>query len=308
MAYINKAIQQDLGATGSQSKSLADWYLWKGTVFTHLNQLDSAHDFLYRTLQIRRKIFGEKNSNTFGANYALGEYFNTIGSFDSAVWYHHQSLISLIKNFNDPHLFANPKPDPDELNSDLILGLVKKASILEKISENNTSEIDLLDLALNTYMLADSVFAGYRKNILYDDPLLQQMEGQSIPYPEMLNITLKLSKLKKSTGYLEKAFHVMENSRAIVLENALNRAKAADSVGGSDPLIQKENGLIRLRAELLQKINDVNKPFPQSIRDSLNEKLLLTYNLDVDLQNELKKVNPNYFSIRYMLTFLPLVT
>jgi len=297
LAYINKSIQQDLIWAGPESKSIADRYLSKAFTLLDLHKMDSVPYFLHRTLLIRKKVFGEKNSYTWGAKYSLGEYFSRVGSYDSAIWYHHQSLVSLIRKFNNSDFFINPKPDPDEVNNNLVLGLVKKASSLKKLFDENPSKIESLDLALTTYLLADSVFASYRKNILHDDPVIQQMEGQVIPYSDMLDIILKLYPIKNSTGYLEKAFHVMESSRAIVLENALSRAAAFGSAGISDSLLQLENRFIRLRAGLLQRMSDPN--LKQSIRDSLNEELLITNNHEVDLQEELKKTNPNYFLVRY---------
>ena len=89
----------------------------------------------------------------------------------------------------------------------------------------------------------------------------------------------------------------MESSRSIVLQNALSRAIGLGSTGISDSLLRKENNLTRLRVELLQRMNDQN--LQQLVRDSLNEKLLLNDNQKVDLQEELKRANPNYFATRY---------
>ena len=297
LIYLNKSIREDLVWAGPESKSIADRYLRKAFALLDFQKMDSITYFLHKTLQIRRKIFGEKNSYTYGAKLGLGMFHFKINQYDSAAYYYHGSLISLVKNFNNRDLSSNPKPDQTEQNTDLINGLVYKAQAVTKLFEKDTTHIDLLDLALQTYLLADTVFAGYRKSILHDDPVLQQMEVQSTLYPEMLKLTSKLFKQKKSVGYFEKAFYAMESSRSIVLQNALNRAVAFGSPGISDSLLKKENSFIRVRAELLQKMNDPN--LRQSFRDSLNEDLRLTNNREVDLQGELKKVNPNYFSVRY---------
>jgi CHAT domain-containing protein len=272
--------------------------------------MDSVLYLLHKTLRIRKQVFGEKNPNTYGAKLVLGDYYYRIHQYDSSVYYHHQSLVSLIRDFNNSDFLSSPHPEQDELNMDIVNGLVNKAVAVKKLFEQDSSKTELLDLVLNTYLLADSVFVGYRKNILHDDPLLRQMEGQSAsypemlsidgqstPYPEMLNVASKLFEFKKSSTYLEKAFHVMESSRAIVLQNALNRAEAFGSAGVSDSLRKMENEFIRLRAELLQKMNDPS--LNQSYRDSLNEQLRLSHNRDVDLQDEMKKVYPNYFSAKY---------
>jgi|GEM_PF-6224516 CHAT domain-containing protein len=294
--YINRSIDQDLIWAGPESKSIADKYLHKAFALLEL-QMDSVTYYLHRTLRIRKNIFGEKHSYTYGVKRALGDFYYRIHRYDSAVYYHHESLISLIRKFNNHNFFSSPGPEQDEINPDLTQSLVRKAEAVERLSENDPLKRQLLNLSLNTFLLADSVFASYRRNILHDDPLLRQMQGKMIPYPEMVSITSKLLKQKKSIDYFERAFHVMESSRAIVLQNALNRAIAFGSVGIPDTILNKEKGFSRIRAELLQKMNDPT--LLQSLRDSLYEELLLANNREIDLQNELKKVNQNYFSVRY---------
>src|SRR6185369_3604687 len=93
------------------------------------------------------------------------------------------------------------------------------------------------------------------------------------------------------------AFRVMESSRAIVLQNALNRATAFGSAGISDSLLKVENGLMRQRVDLIQKLENSNAT--KSFHDSLNKEILLANNREVDFQNQLKKSSPNYFSVRY---------
>jgi CHAT domain-containing protein/tetratricopeptide (TPR) repeat protein len=294
--YINKSVKQDLIWAGAESQPVADKYLHKAFVLLEL-QRDSVPYFLRQTLRIRKKVYGEKHSYTYGIKRSLGDFYNRTHRYDSAVFYHHESLISLIRKFNDHNFTSNPRPESDEINSDLTESLVRKAEVVARLSKIDSSSSQLLDLSLNTYILADSVFTAYRRNILHDDPLLQQMERRTIPYSSMLDASSELLARKKSVDYFEKAFHVMESSRSFVLQSALNRAMVSGSVGISDTLIKSENRFNRIRAEVLQKLSDLT--LSRSVKDSLNEVLLDADNREADLQNELKRINPNYFSVKY---------
>ena len=297
LQYYLKALQYLQRSSTYETDEKAKVYLQKAFAHLDLGQFDSARYCLSRNLQIRRKVFGEKNSNTFGAKYSLGTFYFTTQNYDSAIWYLQSSLISLIKNFDQQDVLANPRPALDELNIDVVHALLSKAKTLKSIFEIGRDRIELLEGSLSTYLLADSVFGVFCSNNLRDDAVLVQMENKRMPYPEMLQTSVELYNLTGASRYLFKAFEIMERSRATLLRNALGRAQAFGTAGISNAFLEKENELTRLRAELLQQLGRVSGS--QKKVDSLYEKLFKVNSLHADLQLDLEKSNPNYAAIRY---------
>jgi CHAT domain-containing protein len=291
-----KAIYHDLNWAGAGSDPIAIRYLQMAFMHRDLDQLDSALLLLNKNLEIRRSVHGEKNVNTFGARYSLGEFYSNLKDYDSAIHYYHESLISLVRTFNEKDWMFNPRPSPDEMNTDLIIGLVGKASSLNHIFRKDTTRLDLLQLSLNTYFLADSVFTVFNRNFIHDDPQMRQFESGSIPYPEMVEIAFELFSSTQDPKYLDNALAIMERSRGVLLQQALNRAEAYSSAGLSDMYRKEENKLISARQDILQHLS---KSDSKARTDSLYEKLLEVNTRHQKLLMQIEKTNPVYFTVKY---------
>ncbi|MBK5277821.1 MAG: CHAT domain-containing protein [Bacteroidia bacterium] len=296
-AIINyrKAIQNHLKWSEPESNQLAIVYLQKAFVHQEIGQFDSAQYYLQWNLRIRRKVYGEKDPNTFGAKFSLGKFYTSIGCYDSAVKYSQESLISLVKDFNDHNIRSNPIAGQTELNTDLVLGLVTKANALKNLSEHDLKK-DYFDLSLNTYLLADSVFTIFRRNQRYDDPQLRELEMNYLPYHQMMELTFSLHKKSGNIYYLKKAIEIMEQSRAVLLESALNRARQYDTTG-ANTFNTDENTLIKQRSEILHQLSMIN--ISEKRLDSLREELLSVDNSFSEWKKVIEKSNPNYFNLKY---------
>jgi len=293
---FRNAIQTHLKWTEPESNELAKVYLQKAVTHENLGEFDSAQYYYQWNLRIRRKVFGEKDTNTFGAKLSLGQFYRTIHNYDSAVKYAHESLISLVKDFNNPDISTNPIADPTELNIDLVLGLVDKGNALKLLSEHDNSR-DYYKLALKTYLLADSVFSVFRRNLRYDDPQLREMEAGYIPYHLMIELTFHLFQNTGDREYIKKSIDIMEQSRSVLLENALNRAQEYDTTGNAYAFIKEENELLAQRAEILRQLSVPE--LSEAIKDSLSEALLHVSNSSAKWRESIEQTNPGYFNLKY---------
>ena len=91
------------------------------------------------------------------------------------------------------------------------------------------------------------------------------------------------------------SFEIIERSRSVLLESALNRARMYDTIGGDK--VRRENELLKQRSEILRQLSWTTLTDGKS--DSLSEALLLVINSFSELQKELERENPNYFNVRY---------
>lgn len=287
------AINHYLRLYEPESVELAKVYLQKATAHQALGELDSAEYYFRWNLRIRTNTYGEKDVNTFGAKLALGHFYKSVGNYDSAAKYSHECLISLVKNFNDHNLKSNPFPGNTELNTDLVIGLVNKASTLKVMTERDSNRGNL-DLSLNTYLLADSVFTIFRRNLKYDDPQLKELEVGYIPYDQMVELTFNLFKQTGNKDYLNKAIKVMEQSRSVLLESTLNKAKEYDTIHGSRRFRDKVNNMVGQRSEILRQLSLAD--LPQSTSDSLGEALLSLNDSFSELQKTTGPISASYLN------------
>lgn len=300
LTYANRGISEDMQWAEPESITLAARYIWKGSLLQAMQRFDSVLQYLHRGLQIRRKVLGEKNSNTFGAKLGLGDYHSAIKNYDSAAHYYHQSMVSLVSNFHNVDLFSNPTPQQPDINEDLILGLTGKASALKNIYAADSSKVDLLDLSLRTYLLADSVLLAIQGNLLLDDPRMNQLDHAPVPYQELIAIAFELQKKTKSEKYFDDILRIMEHSRATVLQLALHRASAMGATGVPDSIATKENRLMRLRSEILQQLG--RSDLSDKVLDSLNQSLLALSDQLLDFHTSLKNTYSNYYATRYEIS------
>ncbi len=289
MESLDRAIVNAQAWAGFDSDAVAIRYVQKAAILTAMGAYDSAYYYLERNLDIRKRTYGFKHVNTFGALYSLAKLYSETGLPDSAARYYQLSLTALIRDFNNLDLRANPKPQHDEVNTDLVLGLTGKASALSKGKAT-------LALALETYFKADSVFDVYRRNFISDANQLTQLELGYIPYGEMMDIAFTLMDTSDSAAYVQDAVAILEKSRATVLRNALLRAQSYGRAGLPENLLRRENRLIGNRQQIIQAI--ARQPDAGQL-DSLYEQLLIVNDSHQQLLQEVETISPPYYSIRY---------
>jgi CHAT domain-containing protein len=294
--YFNKAISYHLKWTHAQSDPVAIVYVQKGGAHLHIGQIDSAYYCYRMNLAIRRKEFGEKHVNTYGAYRELAEFNYAIGRWDSSAYYYQHCLVSLIKSFHEKALSENPRPDVSELNTDLINGLVGKARALRKLSEAQTDQ-PLLLLALKTFQLADSVFSEFRASMAYEEVQLRQLEEAYVPYHEMADIAFELYQKKKEDAHLEAVLNTMERSRAVLLQSTLQKAETYSSLGVDKNYREEEGRLLRQRNDILKKLDTLNAD--ELMKSPLHEALLHANEALARLKSEVATKNPEYVRIKY---------
>lgn len=297
LMHANRGIREDQQWAGSESLTLAARYVWKGSLLLTLRRFDSVLYFLQHGLNIRKKVLGEKSSDTFGARLSIGDYYHEVKRYDSAANYYHQSLVSLVGDFKNADLSSNPHPSDLDIHEDLVLGLSSKARALKNLYATDSARVDLLHLSLNTFMLADSVLLAMQRNLRLDDLRMNQLDNNLVPYNELIEIAYELYTKTGNERYVEKALHIMEHSRATVLNLALRRASALGATGVPDSVAAHENHLIKLRADLLQQLSA--SPGTSAVSDSLNRAFLALNDQLQIFHERLSHDYPNYYATRY---------
>ncbi len=289
---LNQSIRYNRQVLGEESVPLSNQYLIKGFVYQKMDRFDSASKLFHHSMKIRNELFGEKNINVYGVKVTLGSMFEQQGILDSALFYYQGSLISLVYSFNDQHWLMNPVPDPQEITTDLVDGLIAKARVLKRMARQDAVNTKLLEVAFDSYVLADSVLAEYRKYLSFEDMNLSLFDAEVIPYGEAIACAYLLYENKPEVQYLQGAYYMMERSRATLVQEGLSRAKAFNTAGMSPDFLQKENALVHERASLLQLYTDNRS-------DSLGGKLLKIDSRLHELRTNFGELNAAYSTIKY---------
>lgn len=281
---------------GPLSDEVAAIYINKGEIYRKLGLLDSARYCFMRTLNIRQTIHGEKSMFTAGARESIAKYHESIGQLDSALHYHQLSLISLVKSFNEPAINRNPTPAINESTKVLVDFLVNKARVLMRRHEQQSSDYQSLALAWRTFALADSIFLVYQRSLPYDDPQYANLDEQTVPFDEMMEVAFSLHHQIGDDSQLEKMIYVMERSRASVLKDALTRAELLNSNSVHQAFGAEERQLLKHRAML---VNELSTASDERTKDSLSGVIVSLDKTYQDLQQQIRSSHPNYSLIRF---------
>ncbi len=292
MSLLNESIQYNRVAFGPGSLNVSNQYLNKGFVLQQTGRSDSALTYYLKSLTIRKGLYGEKNIYTYGVLLTIAGLFEEQKRLDSAAYYYQRCLISLVGSFHEMSIFKNPFPDPVDISVDLVDGLVFKARVLQTQARANENDQWLLHAALQTYKLADSVQAEYRNYLPFEDAQLSFLKTQSIPYGNAIDCAFQLFRKTGRSYYLQDVFNLMERSRAVLVQQALNKARAFSQAGLPIEFLTREKELFRMRAALMQRYSDQRT-------DSLGRELLNVNEEIHGLRTSLEKVNPAYTSIQY---------
>lgn len=292
--YLNRAVGQ-ARRKSKDPKVLADLYLLKGFFENKYGSGDSGLFYLRQMEVMRRQLYGEKGSYAFGASYTVGLYFNNANLPDSAAKRFHKSLTALVEGFESMDIKDNPRPRISECTTDLFLGLKEKGLALARLGESRPIPTEYYDAALNALLLADSVIHVCRRNSFYDDSQLELKGNYQAPYEKILDLSYSLYQTTRDVKYLNMSLRTMESSRAALVQDALKRLNNTGESVLPASLQQSERNLAQSRANLLMEMADAS----DEKRKSINERLRDINRDQWKLQQEIKRYNPNYNSIRY---------
>lgn len=298
MYWLDKALEIRIRLSGLKSLRTSAILINKGDAYKSFGRTDSALHNFKRALQIRLALndIGVKHIMTAGAFETLGDLFHDMGNYDSAVVYRQRQLTSLLPTFNSQDVRDNPHPTEQETSMLLVDYLVDKASTLRQISTRDSLRSDLMKLSLETYLLADSVFAVFQSRLTYDDPQFSQLAAEPVPYDEMMDVSVRLHRLSGDATLVEGMFHIMERSRAAVLKSALRRAEAYSEVGLPAYLLKREKELLQGRSVLVDALSHPNN---ETSQDSIGEAIFRVDQEYHRLQDVIAAERPNYSMLRY---------
>jgi CHAT domain-containing protein len=266
-----------------------------GETFSKSKSKDSAHYYLFKSLNISEMYFKEDRKLISYVYYAIASMYNDFKEYDSALNYSKKALYELIPPSDNTNIKLNPEILENKNLPMLIDTYSLMATILINKFQPNSEDIELLMDALSIYRILDNLsdnikssgFAQESKLILSND--LHQIYGAAI------NCASQLYQITSDENYLNDALNFFEKNKYILLLQNLELARKSNELNIPFEYRFKEDSLKMLQAKFSQTIDN---------SDSQNVSFLSPGSYDIDnalriLRDEIETKFPNFYQIRF---------
>ena len=304
IAYYRNALNIILGTIGESTSTAAHFYSSLGSAYQKKGDAQYAITFQQKALNIRLQVFGDKHPDVAVSYHELGEVFEQQNNFDKALDYYQKSIISLVVDFHDLDVYVNPRLENMSSTTKLLSALERKAHALENRYTEQSHDIQDIKASLSTFELATTLIDIMMRGYEAEEAKIFLREKTHNIYSKAVGVALKLYEITREERYKEKAFTLVEKSKAGILRQILLEYKAKEFAGIPDSLLDRERqfriDLASFEKRLFdEKHKKVNADSSQIV--ILQDKL---FGLRRDYENLIHRFEieyPNYYNLKYRL-------
>ncbi|MCX6256220.1 MAG: CHAT domain-containing protein [Bacteroidia bacterium] len=244
--YFLKSLEEFKKDFGEEYYRIAEVYFDYGFFLHSLGKNAEALEAHKKALSICRKNYGEKHTLVSSSYKYLGDDYLNQHNYDSALFYYQKSIIAVVKDFNNPDVFANPSIDSVIFDIRLLDDLKSKASALELLAgQQNGREFKLktTEKSLETIELAMQLIDRIRNNYLSQESRIYLAENEKETYLFATRLAYSLFTLTNNDSAGLKMYDIAKKAKAAVLRNEITGNELFYSVGIPDSLRNRRNRL-----------------------------------------------------------------
>ncbi|MEM9361460.1 MAG: CHAT domain-containing tetratricopeptide repeat protein [Bacteroidota bacterium] len=267
-----------------------------------VGKLKEAEKNMYRVLNLRKGLYlkGESQHEIALAYENLCDILVRQGSLDRADQYLSQAFDMLLPNddFDANHLpiIQTSKARDDE---QLIRLMELKTKIFEA-KYQNSQDVGFLDASLNVQHKIDSVVKRGLLSFQFQQSKLEFLEIRIAHYAKAIKDALRLYDLTNDTFYLNEAYEFSSKTKALVLQQELNRINALSTNTDKDIVLEEQ----ALREHMNGQQASLFEA-DEADKDSILQEYLIAQNrLDAFLQ-KVEQDEPEYYNQRYKFLEVP---
>jgi CHAT domain-containing protein len=235
--------------TQGQGMTLSLHYLlgWKG-LEAEINTLRGNHTTAVNAykellkLAADNQLYPPKSRETAKIELALGRELEQLNAPDEALVYYQRALCSVLDQCNAGAVDFMPDPATFYPENVIMEALTAKGMLLYSLYPQRGDS--LLYLAYASLRLAIEQESKLMGTYSYESSKLKLLEESHRRHEKMVAVCYELFELTGSPYYLDRVFHYMEKSRAVVLNEALCDKALLQQMADSQALIQEQR-LIR---------------------------------------------------------------
>ena len=232
--------------------------------------------------------YGNYYTNKGDVFFNRGSVFCSKDQLDSALIYHNLAVIHCLEDstWETKDVFENPSDKQLKLCEvkPLLLNYLETKASTAYFMYDTFDEEKYLELALDTYDTCDRLLKFMLKEYIIDESKLNWVKNSRKIYADAIDVCIKISENetdeRMKNNYLEKALFYLNSSKAVLLNEQLNKFKLAQSSNISPEKFEEEKALFL----------DLRNADTVSVK--LNRKIDL-------LREEMKREDPQFFSLLY---------
>jgi CHAT domain-containing protein len=221
-----------------------------GNLYTKTGDYATANDYYDQSIDITRAMLGSKTDKLAEMLNLKGQNYLQTNNYDAALATIQQSLISLVTDFNAINYQQNPGVNSIILDKvELIESLHLKAKVLLAMYKE-TQDVGVLQAAGAANRTATELADNVRQNMLYESAKLNLSKRAKSIYGQAIEIALLLERETGQTA-IPDVFAAMENSKAYLLSEAVQRARALGYSNLPESVLIREDS-IRTKIKILE--------------------------------------------------------
>lgn len=288
--YIQKAL--DLVDDKTTDKNIASLQSIQAEINFRQNKLEDAQVNIEAAIDFQTKAGGGRYLGKYLVK--LAQILSLKGNNESALKIVNQAIGTVLPNFKPNNLLENPAKKTFYPENTILEALEAKANILEKVYRENQDK-KYLKAALESHGLVFEVEQLLRQSYLYESSKISLLSKSRQRSEKAIDLALQLYEVENDFGILEQAFQFAENSKSIILLDAIKKNFYLTKVVREDELFHQEK---RLQKEML----DLQSQLKNSPADKLSELQQNIRDIELDLEKNQKNITqkyPNYSKAVY---------
>lgn len=231
-----------------------------GTTHSYLKNYQVALRHLKESLELAKRIYGEKSNLISSIYNSLGAVYEGQGDLDAAIESYHKGVMASSFNFNDSTIYNNPDMKDVIFADDLHDVLLGKARCAFKKYERDKFQTDLL-LTYETISLGNSFSIEYLKKNGSDKSILTFLDTLMVFNKKLIDIAIPLLQ-NGHEGIISDIYTQVSGNKSKALNFDINTKAATIYANIPDSLLNKENDLLTKlsfrRSELIRERKRTN--------------------------------------------------
>lgn len=297
--YYLKSILEFKNEFGDGYYRLADVYFDYGLFLRSAGKIKECLEIHKKALSICIKNFGEKHTFVSLAYKHLGDHYLNQHNYDSAIYYYQESLIAVVKDFNDPDIYTNPSIDSAIFDIRLLDNLKSKARALDLLAgQQNEPQAKLRTSrkSLETIELAMQLIDRIRNNYLSEESRIYLAENEKETYVFAAQLAYSLVTITNKDSAAMRMYGIAQKAKAAVLRNEITGNELFLTAGIPDSLREKQNTLsANISAYNNLVLEELRKRDPDNKKISLWKDALFEMNRDKEkIADRINKDYPQY--------------
>lgn len=242
--YLMKALAFFQHTFDEYSYQHAVVHEYLGYTYTLMKDHETALRYYHKYFSIASEIYPPKGMAMVLAYSAMSVGYENVKNYKEALKYRQRTICAQVYDFNDSlNVYSNPTTAIIDKNLNPFSTLVSKGLLLEEMY-NTSKDFAELELAYQTYLLADSAMDLFSTNVNWINDEVWRYDKHIKLYNYGMRICLKLSEKtsdkNKQIFYKKRFLYFYEKGRSAALHHSLSAAEALNKIPIDDTLRKLE--------------------------------------------------------------------